>query len=52
MECLKKKLINIIKCGTIKKTEYENLEQMCDDLVKFLKHYNLNRIHESLMNRT
>lgn len=39
---------DIIKCGTIKKTEYKNLEQMCDDLVKFLKHYNLYRRHGSL----
>lgn len=39
---------DIIKCGTIKKTEYENLEQMCEDLVSFLKHYNLYRRHGSL----
>lgn len=39
---------DIIKNGTIKKNEYENLEQMCDDLAKFLIHYNLYRRHGSL----
>ena len=39
---------DIIKNGTIKKNEYENLGQMCNDLTKFLIHYNLYRRHGSL----
>jgi len=39
---------DIIKRGTIKKNEYENLEQMCNDLTRFLIHYNLYRRHGSL----
>jgi len=39
---------DIIKNGTIKKNEYENLEQMNQDLMSFLVLYNLYRRHGSL----
>lgn len=39
---------DIIKNGTIKKSEYENLDQMNDDLMSFLALYNLYRRHGSL----
>jgi len=39
---------DIIKKGTIKKNEYKNLVQMCNDLTRFLVHYNLYRRHGSL----
>ena len=39
---------DIIKNGTIKKNEYKNLEQMCNDLTKFLIYYNLYRRHGGL----
>ncbi len=39
---------DIIKSGTIKKTEYDNLEMMKTDLNSFLVHYNLYRRHGSL----
>ena len=39
---------DIIKNGTIKKNEYENFTQMCNDLTKFLIYYNLYRRHGSL----
>jgi len=39
---------DIIKNGTIKKTTYNSLQQMNDDLLGFLIHYNLYRRHGSL----
>jgi transposase InsO family protein len=39
---------DIIKNGTIKKNEYNNVEMMNEDLIKFLIHYNLYRRHGSL----
>jgi transposase InsO family protein len=39
---------DIIKNGTIKKNEYNNVEVMNEDLIKFLIHYNLYRRHGSL----
>jgi transposase-like protein len=39
---------DIIKNKTIKITSYANLEQMNEDLMKFLVHYNLHRRHGSL----
>lgn len=39
---------DIIKTGTIKQTKYNNLEEMNDDLMQFLVHYNLYRRHGSL----
>jgi hypothetical protein len=39
---------DIIKRGTIKRTHYDSVEQMSDDLTKFLIHYNLYRRHGSL----
>jgi len=38
----------IIKNKTIKITRYDSLEQMNDDLMRFLVHYNLYRRHGSL----
>ena len=39
---------DIIKKGTVKRTNYDNLEQMNNDLMQFLVHYNLYRRHGSL----
>ena len=39
---------DIIKSGTVKRNEYQNVEQMCNDLLKFLIHYNMYRRHGSL----
>ena len=39
---------DIIKKGTIKKTKYNSFEEMNNDLIKFLIHYNLYRRHGSL----
>jgi transposase InsO family protein len=39
---------DIIKKGTIKRTQYNSLEEMNDDLMNFLVHYNLFRRHGSL----
>ena len=39
---------DIIKRGTIKKTSYKSLEEMNEDLMNFLVHYNLYRRHGSL----
>jgi len=39
---------DIIKKGTVKKTTYNSVEQMNDDLTNFLAHYNLYRRHGSL----
>jgi len=39
---------DIIKSGTIKVNQYNNVEQMNNDLTRFLKHYNLYRRHGSL----
>jgi transposase-like protein len=39
---------DIIKKGTIKRTKYDSLEEMNDDLMSFLVHYNLYRRHGSL----
>jgi len=39
---------DIIKNKTIKTTTYNNLEQMNNDLMRFLVHYNLYRRHGSL----
>lgn len=39
---------DIIKKGTIKKTNYSSLEEMNQDLMNFLIHYNLYRRHGSL----
>lgn len=39
---------DIIKNKTIKITQYDSLEQMNDDLMRFLIHYNLYRRHGSL----
>ena len=39
---------DIIKTGTIKKTNYESIDQMNDDLMRFLVRYNLYRRHGSL----
>jgi len=39
---------DIIKKGTIKRTQYNSLEEMNDDLMNFLVHYNLYRRHGSL----
>jgi transposase InsO family protein len=39
---------DIIKKGTIKRTRYNSLEEMNDDLMSFLVHYNLYRRHGSL----
>jgi len=39
---------DIIKKGTIKKTNYNSLEEMNTDLIQFLVHYNLYRRHGSL----
>jgi len=39
---------DIIKSKTIKITKYSNLEQMNQDLMSFLVHYNLYRRHGSL----
>jgi transposase-like protein len=39
---------DIIKKETIKKTQYDSSEQMQDDLMQFLVHYNLYRRHGSL----
>ena len=36
------------KNGTIKKTKYNSLEEMNEDLMNFLVHYNLYRRHGSL----
>ena len=38
---------DIIKNGTIKKNDYENVNQMNEDLTKFLICYNFYRRHES-----
>ena len=40
----------IIKNDTILKTKYKSLNEMTIDLIRFLKFYNLNRIHGSLRN--
>jgi transposase-like protein len=42
------KVNDIIKKKTIKITQYNSLEQMNDDLMRFLVHYNLYRRHGSL----
>lgn len=39
---------DIIKNGTIKKNDYENVNQMNEDLTRFLIYYNLYRRHGSL----
>jgi transposase-like protein len=39
---------DIIKRGTIKINQYNNAEQMINDLTRFLIHYNLHRRHGSL----
>lgn len=39
---------DIIKNSTIKRTQYDSSEQMQDDLMQFLVHYNLYRRHGSL----
>jgi transposase-like protein len=39
---------DIIKNGTIKKTKYNSLQEMNDDLMQFLVHYNLYKRHGSL----
>lgn len=39
---------DIIKKGTVKKTNYNSLEEMNTDLMQFLVHYNLYRRHGSL----
>jgi len=39
---------DIIKRGTIKKTSYNSIEEMKEDLTNFLVHYNLYRRHGSL----
>jgi len=39
---------DIIKNGTIKKTKYNSLEEMNDDLMNFLVYYNIYRRHGSL----
>ena len=39
---------DIIKNGTIKKNNYKNVNQMNEDLTKFLIYYNLYRRHGSL----
>lgn len=39
---------DIIKNGTIKRTQYNSVDQMNDDLMNFLVHYNLYRRHGSL----
>jgi len=39
---------DIIKQGTIKRTNYKSLEDMAQDLTQFLVHYNLYRRHGSL----
>ena len=39
---------DIIKCGTVKKTSYKSIEEMNEDLIRFLVHYNLYRRHGSL----
>ena len=39
---------DIIKQGTIKRTNYKSLEDMAQDLTQFLIHYNLYRRHGSL----
>ena len=39
---------DIIKKKTIKKTQYNSLEEMNVDLMRFLVHYNLYRRHGSL----
>jgi len=39
---------DIIKKGTIKRAHYNSLEEMNEDLMKFLVHYNLYRRHGSL----
>jgi transposase InsO family protein len=39
---------DIIKTHTIKRTHYNSLEEMNDDLMRFLLHYNLYRRHGSL----
>lgn len=39
---------DIIKNGTIKKNNYKNVEQMNNDLIKFLIYYNMYRRHGSL----
>jgi len=39
---------DIIKTHTIKRTHYDSLEEMNDDLMRFLVHYNLYRRHGSL----
>lgn len=39
---------DIIKNATIKKTKYNSIDQMREDLTKFLVHYNLYRRHGSL----
>ena len=44
----KEKSNDIIKNKTIKISKYDSVEQMNDDLMKFLVHYNLYRRHGSL----
>jgi len=39
---------DIIKKGTVKKTIYNSLQEMNQDLISFLVHYNLHRRHGSL----
>ena len=39
---------DIFKKGTIKKTSYNSIEEMKEDLINFLVHYNLYRRHGSL----
>ena len=39
---------DIIKKGTVKRTQYNSLEEMNEDLMMFLVHYNLYRRHGSL----
>ncbi len=39
---------DIIKNGTIKKTKYDSVQQMKEDLMQFLIHYNIYRRHGSL----
>lgn len=39
---------DIIKNATIKKTKYKSIDEMKEDLIRFLIHYNLYRRHGSL----
>ena len=39
---------DIIKSGTIKINQYNDIKQMNNDLLRFIKHYNLYRRHGSL----